>query len=286
MEIVLGKTSGFCGGVIRSVVEAENTLNKKGSTYCLGELVHNKQVVGDLEEKGLVLVNSLNEVPNESRVIIRAHGVAKDVYELAKEKNIDLIDLTCLKVIRIHELATSLVDDYFIVLVGKKDHPETIGTKSFCGVNSTIVDSIDDLEKVVFKIYESKIKKVAVIAQTTYSMDKYDKIVDKLQEMLGSEYEVLIKKTICNATELRQREMKEIASNVDAVIIIGGKHSSNTVKLYDIASSLCNNSVIVETAQELVDDYSKYEKVGVMAGASTPQKSIDEVLEKLGDEND
>lgn len=282
MEVILGKTSGFCGGVIRSVRETEKILDKYGETYCLGELVHNKQVVEKLESKGLKVIDNLDDVSNYARVVIRAHGVAKEVYEKAKEKSLEIIDLTCLNVIRIHELAGSLVNDgYFIVLTGQKSHPETIGTISFCGENSVVIESLDEFDEVLQKIMNSGIKKVAVIAQTTYSMDKYDKIVDCLKERLAEDYEILVKKTICNATELRQKETKDLASKVDAMVIIGGKHSSNTIKLYEIASNLCSNTWIVETALELDGNYSMYEKIGVMAGASTPKESIDEVIRKL-----
>lgn len=282
MEVILGKTSGFCGGVIRSVLETEKVLDKYGDTYCLGELVHNKQVVEKLEKKGLVVVDTLDNIPSQSRVIIRAHGVTKEVYEQAKEKNLDLVDLTCLKVIKIHEMAEKLVDDgYFIVLAGQKSHPEAIGTISFCGENSAIIENLDEIDFIIDSIKNSGLKKVAIIAQTTYSMDKYDQIVEVLSKKIGDSYEFEIQKTICNATEMRQNECKEIASKVDAMIIIGGKHSSNTLKLYDIASSLCNNSYIVETADDLIEDYSIFDKVGVMAGASTPKSSIEEVLNKL-----
>lgn len=282
MEIILGRTSGFCGGVIRSVNSTEKVLNTYGETYCLGELVHNKQVVDELQSKGLKVVDCLDEVPNGSRVIIRAHGVTKSIYSLAKSKNLDLIDLTCVKVIKIHELAEKLVQDgYFIVLTGQKSHPETIGTISFCGENSLIVEELEELDEAAQKILESGIRRIAILAQTTYSMDKYDKVVKVLKNRLGKIKELRLEKTICNATELRQNECKELASTVDAMVIIGGRHSSNTMKLYDIASGLCKNTWIVETADDLVGDYSNYERVGVMAGASTPKSSIDAVIKKL-----
>lgn len=282
MEIILGRTSGFCGGVIRSVNSTEKVLNTYGETYCLGELVHNKQVVDELKSKGLKVVDCLDEIPNGARVIIRAHGVTKSIYSLAKSKNLDLIDLTCVKVIKIHELAEKLVQDgFFIVLTGQKSHPETIGTISFCGENSLIVEELEELDEAAQKILESGIRRIAILAQTTYSMDKYDKVVKGLKNRLGKIKELRLEKTICNATELRQNECKELASTVDAMVIIGGRHSSNTMKLYDIASGLCKNTWIVETADDLVGDYSNYERVGVMAGASTPKSSIDAVIKKL-----
>ena len=281
MEIIIGKLAGFCGGVINSVTKTDKILDDGKKTYCLGELVHNKQVVDKLEKKGLVLIDSINEVQDGSRVIIRAHGVTKEVYELAKSKNIELIDLTCPNVLRIHEKAINLVsDDYFIVLVAQKDHPEAIGTISFCGKDSVILEDIGGVDDTVDLFKMSGKNKLAVISQTTYSMVKFENIAEEISSKL-KDYEVKIDNTICSATELRQKETSSLATQVDAMIIIGGKNSSNTKKLYELASTKCNNTFIVETIDDLKVDMSIYEKVGVMAGASTPKESIDEVIKYL-----
>lgn len=282
MEIIIGKTSGFFGGVIKSVKEAENILEKYDYIYCLGELVHNKQVVESLEEKGLKVIDSLDDIDSNSKVIVRAHGVSKDIYEDANKRSIKLIDLTCPKVLLVHQEAEKLVNDgYYIVLLGKNTHPEVIGTISYCGVNSMVVESENDLDELFSNIRNSNCKKIAILAQTTYSVDKFNEIVQKVAREFDSSYDVLIKNTICSATELRQQETKEIASKVDAMIIIGGKNSSNTKKLYDIASKLCNNTFIIETFSDLDYDFSLFEKIGVMAGASTPKDSIDDVVNYL-----
>ena len=281
MEIIIGKLAGFCGGVINSVTKTDKILDDGKKTYCLGELVHNKQVVDKLEKKGLVLIDSINEVQDGSRVIIRAHGVTKEVYELAKSKNIELIDLTCPNVLRIHEKAINLVsDDYFIVLVAQKDHPEAIGTISFCGKDSVILEDIGGVDDTVDLFKMSGKNKLAVISQTTYSMVKFENIAEEISSKL-KDYEVKIDNTICSATELRQKETSSLATQVDAMIIIGGKNSSNTKKLYELASTKCNTTFIVETIDDLKVDMSIYEKVGVMAGASTPKESIDEVIKYL-----
>ncbi len=281
MEVVVGKLAGFCGGVINSIKKSESILDELGSTYCLGELVHNKQVVDKLEDKGLKVVNSLDEIEDNERVIIRAHGVPKEVYEEATRRNIQLSDLTCPKVLKIHDEAKRLKDEgYFIVLIAQEVHPEAIGTISFCGEDSIILERVEQLDDVVEVIRNSNKKKVAVISQTTFSVAKFEELVSELKVRL-SEYDLLVNNTICTATELRQKETAEIAQNVDAMIIIGGKNSSNTKKLYEIAIKNCQNSFIIEVLDELKEDMSKYSKVGVMAGASTPNESISEVVEYL-----
>lgn len=281
MNIVVGKLAGFCGGVINSVSKTDKLLEDGIKTYCLGELVHNKQVVDKLKDKGLVFIDTLEEVEDGSRVIIRAHGVTKETYELAKKKKLDIIDLTCPNVLRIHEKAIKLVEeDFFIVLIAQKDHPEAIGTISFCGKDSVILEDKNGISEVVRLFKNSSKNKVAVISQTTYSMIKFDELVEELKNQLN-DYEINIDNTICSATELRQKETSKLATEVDAMIIIGGKNSSNTKKLYDIASSKCKNTYIVETIDDLKEDMSIFDIVGVMAGASTPKESIDEVVDYL-----
>lgn len=281
MNIVVGKLAGFCGGVINSVSKTDKLLEDGIKTYCLGELVHNKQVVDKLKDKGLVFIDTLEEVEDGSRVIIRAHGVTKETYELAKKKNLDIIDLTCPNVLRIHEKAIKLVeDDFFIVLIAQKDHPEAIGTISFCGKDSVILEDKNGISEVVRLFKNSGKTKLAVISQTTYSMLKFDELVEELKNQLN-DYEINIDNTICSATELRQKETSKLATEVDAMIIIGGKNSSNTKKLYDIASNKCKNTYIVETIDDLKEDMSVFDIVGVMAGASTPKESIDDVVDYL-----
>ena len=281
MDIIVGKLSGFCGGVINSVRNTDKLLEDGTKTYCLGELVHNKQVVDKLEKKGLVLVESLDEVEDCSRVIFRAHGVTKEIYEAAREKKLDVIDLTCPNVLRIHEKAIKLVEDgYFIVLVAQKNHPEAIGTISFCGEDSVILEDKNGIEEVIGLFKDSNKDKLAIISQTTYSMVKFEELIEILKDQLN-QYEVKVDNTICSATELRQKETSKLAEEVDAMIIIGGKNSSNTKKLYELASTKCKNTYIVETIDDLSVDISCYEIIGVMAGASTPKDSIDDVVNYL-----
>ena len=280
MKISIGKLAGFCGGVTNSVNKSYKLLDEYDNLYCLGELVHNQQVVDELESKGIKFVDSLDEVSQGSRVIIRAHGVPVSIYEEAKERGLELFDLTCPKVLAIHDLAKRLVSEgNYVVLVAQKDHPEAIGTISFCGEYSTIVESVEDVDNLRSLFSDSKLDKLAIICQTTFSVKKFKDICDEIGKVIDN---VEVYDTICNATSMRQQETEELSRSVDAMIIIGGANSSNTKKLYEIAKNNNDNTFIVQTVDELKDkDFSKYKHVGVMAGASTPKKSIDEVIKYL-----
>lgn len=281
MEIIVGKLAGFCGGVKRSILISEDTLKNNDNVYCFGELVHNARVISDLESKGLKFISDINEVPLGSKVILRAHGVEKKIYEIAKKRKLDLVDLTCPNVLRIHDEAERLASEgNFMILIAQKSHPESIGTISFCGEDSYVLEDENEIEELISKIEKSGKKKAAVVTQTTISVDKYNKLVNILKDKLF-DYELDIKNNICDATELRQKEMKDLSSSVDLVIVIGGKNSSNTKKLYDIGAEHGNECIMIETVDELNGDYSKYKKIGIMAGASTPQSSIDDVVKYL-----
>ena len=280
MEVILGKSAGFCYGVKRAVEGAKDELKKaKGKTiYCLGEIVHNKQVIKDLQEKGLVFIEDIKEAKGET--IIRAHGIKKEIYKLAKKAKMELKDFTCPNVLRIHKIAEEHAKrGYYIYLIGSKNHPENIGTLSFCGDDVTVIETEEDVPSAIEKLRKSAIKKLLVILQTTYSVERFKKIEKLIKENIPENVKLVIKNTICHATELRQKETEEIAKKVDYMIIIGGANSSNTKKLYEIGKANCKNCVCIETADELdLSTINKYEKVGVMAGASTPQELIEEVV--------
>lgn len=281
MEILLGKTAGFCGGVSFAVKSSERDLDKYNKIYCLGELVHNKEVINKLENKGLIIVEDILDA--KDRVIIRAHGVEKSIYEKAKEMNIELLDYTCKKVLLIHNLVEEYAEKgYYIILIGESNHPEVIGTYSFCGEYKSKVNKVEDLDIVIEDIKKSNTNKVLVVAQTTFNGLKFDEIVEQLKGKLDDNIELEINKTICNATMLRQTETIELAKKVELMIIIGGKNSSNTNKLYELSKKYCENAIVIETYKEIDKDFvKKFEKVGIMAGASTPKESIDEVIEYI-----
>lgn len=284
MEIIVGKTSGFCYGVKNAVDGAEKELKgSKTKVYCLGELIHNKTVTDKLKKDGIIFIDNIEEA--DGKTIIRAHGIEKSVYQKAKEKNIELVDLTCPNVLKIHDIVEKYSNNgFYIFLIGKKEHPETIGTYSFAEKNCTIVSNREDVEKAIKNLEESKLKKLLIISQTTYNLQVFDEIVQKVNDELeGKDINIEIKNTICYATELRQKETDKISKEVNAMIIVGGKNSSNTTKLYDISKKNCQNVILVQNSDELeIKKILGFKKIGIMAGASTPKECIQEIIEKLG----
>lgn len=282
MEMIVGKTAGFCYGVKRAVEGAKEELKSSPKQIsCLGELVHNKQVIEELETQGLEFIENVKEA--KENVIIRAHGTTKETYEELSKRGIEVKDYTCPNVLKIHKLAEEYrKNGFFILLCGSRKHPENIGTLSYCGKNVYVIEKEEDTFKAIDLITKSKIKKVVLISQTTYSLEKFYIIEEIIKNELPKNIEIVVNNTICRATELRQKETEEIAKKVDFMIIIGGKNSSNTKKLYEIAKQNCNNSICIETKEELdLNEIKKFNKIGIMAGASTPNKSIEEVKEYL-----
>lgn len=281
MKVIVGKTAGFCFGVANAVNKTKKELESKKEVYCLGELVHNGEVTNELENEGAIFINDIKEA--KQNVIIRAHGEPSKTYEKAKELKLNVIDLTCPKVIKIHNTVKEYHDKgYYIFVIGQKNHPEIIGTISYCGENSDIIESTDDMEKAISNFEKSGIKKILVISQTTFSMESFEDICKKIKEEIGENKKVEIKNTICDATKLRQEETIKIAKMVDLMIIIGGKNSSNTNKLYKIAGEYCKKSILIENEKELdINTIKKFKTAGIMAGASTPEKSVKTVVEML-----
>ena len=197
--------------------------------------------------------------------------------------NIELFDYTCPKVLKIHDIAGEYADKgYFIFLIGGEKHPESIGTISFCGKQSYLIEVKEQISKGINRLKESNVKKLLVIVQTTFSIEKFNDFVEEIKLQIPDDIELEIKNTICNATKIRQEETENISKMVDCMIIVGGKNSSNTRKLYDIAKKNCDTTYIIETKDEIEkQQIYQFNKVGIMAGASTPIESIDEVIEKI-----
>lgn len=281
MELIVGKTAGFCYGVKRAVDGAKETLKKKETIYGLGEIVHNQEVVKELENLGMQFIENIEDA--KEKTIIRAHGIPKQIYEKAKEKQIELIDYTCPKVLKIHQIAEEYANKgYFIFLLGNNKHPENIGTLSYCGQNKFVIEKEEDTIKAIEVFEKSGIKKLLVISQTTYSLEKFYIIEEIIKNELPRDVEFVIKNTICQATEIRQKETEKMAKKVDCMIVIGGKNSSNTKKLYEIAKKYCKTVFLIENETELeINGIQPTDKVGIMAGASTPKESIESVIEKL-----
>lgn len=284
MEIILGKTAGFCYGVKRAVDWAKEDIKVNENIYCLGELVHNESVIKDLKEKGIKFIDNIEEA--KEKIIIRAHGVSKNIYEKLKQKGIEVKDLTCPNVLKTHTIAEKYSKkDYFIILIGIKNHPEALATISFCGNQSFLIQEKEEVQEALEKIKKSNANNILIMAQTTYNSKKFDDIAEIFKSNLKNK-NVEIQKTICNATEVRQKETIEIAQKVEAMIIVGDKKSSNTNKLYDISKENCKKVVFVQNAEELnLEDLDEVQKIGIMAGASTPKKDIEEIIIKIRSKN-
>lgn len=281
MKYIVGKTAGFCYGVKNAVEKSEKALENEKPIYCLGEIVHNKNVVKDLENKGIIFIDDLKQNLEKRKTIIRAHGIAKKVYTQADKMGIDLIDLTCPKVLKIHKIVSEYNEkEYYIFLVGSKKHPEIIGTASFCGDDVSIIENIDDINISIDNFKKSNRKKLAIVVQTTFSLQKFTEITESIKKKFENFENIEVVNTICNATKIRQEETEELSKKVDCMIIVGGKNSSNTKKLYEISKKNCNNTICVEEVNEIDKGVLKQGNiVGIMAGASTPQCSINSVIE-------
>lgn len=282
MDIIVGKYSGFCAGVKHTIIKTKEELSKsENGLDCLGEIIHNKQVVDDLKKSGLRIIDKIDEA--KGKVIIRAHGITRNVYDYAKEHDIELIDLTCPNVIKIHNQVESFSNNgYFVFLFGIKEHPETVGTYSFCGKNSYILEEAQDIPFAIDKLKASGLKDVLIISQTTFSLNLFEEMCSTILDKLQSTYNVQIEKSICNATSLRQKEASELSSKVQLMIIIGGKNSSNTKKLYEVSKENCKNVLSIETKDDLDIDFVKnFKNAGIIAGASTPDYVIQDVISTL-----
>ena len=273
MEILVAKSGGFCRGVKKAVDTATSVPPE--NTYIYGEIIHNPEVVSQIAARGIVTVSSLDEVPKGATLIIRSHGVGKDIYRQCEEREIRVIDCTCEFVRRTQKI----VDEQYrqgktIVIVGERDHPEVIGLNGWCEESAYVFSS----ETEDFSILPDK--NCVVVAQTTYSEEKFEKIIKNLNDKRRKTVEVF--KTICYTTIGRQNEARELSKQCDAILVIGGLNSSNTNKLYDICAENCDNVFRLSSAADL--EYKKikrFEKVGIVTGASTPNTQTQEVLLKM-----
>lgn len=277
MEIIVGKYSGFCAGVNFTYNKAKDEI-KKGRTYCLGEIIHNNLVIKELEEMGMITVSSINEIPENSRVIFRAHGEPLKSYTYARKHNIEVIDLTCGKVKVIHNKVLKERDNSFILIIGKKTHPEIVGTVGFCNDNYYVIENISDIENSYKKFIKSKQKKVYIISQTTFSSKLFDEFILRIIDIY-KDIEIKVDKTICDATEKRQNEVFDISKKCSIVLVLGSKNSSNTMELYNIAISNCNKVYFIENERDIqLITFKENDIVGVFAGASAPKHFIDKIV--------
>lgn len=278
MKIIRAENAGFCFGVDKAVKSAFN-LNAeeiKGNIYTIGELIHNQQVIDALEKKGIKVLDSYDTIKEGDCVIIRAHGVGENVYEELNKRGVKIIDATCPYVKRIHQIVRKKSEEgYDIVIFGDPKHPEVIGINGWCKGNALIITDESQVEEL-----SPGNNKVAVVAQTTSKGAKYDKICELLKKKFAF---VLKFDTICSATVRRQTEAHELSRKVDAMIVIGGRNSSNTQKLYQICKENCSETYLVENKDELPLFKKNVNTIGITAGASTPESVIKEVIFHMQD---
>ncbi len=274
MEVKVAKNIGFCFGVKRAVDAVYEQAEKDGNIYTYGAITHNEEVVKDLEKKGVRVIGSAKELESikEGTVVIRAHGVAKSLYKQLNRQKLKCIDMTCPFVKRIHDIVEKeSTAGKQVIIIGNAGHPEVEGIVGWCMTPAIVIESLDEAQKFNY----TGDKELCVVSQTTYNYNKFQDIVEILKQ---KGYNVIIENTICNATEVRQTEAREIAAEVDVMIVIGGNHSSNTRKLYEICMQECENTYFIQTLDDLNLDLSESVKlVGITAGASTPNNIIEEV---------
>jgi 4-hydroxy-3-methylbut-2-enyl diphosphate reductase len=285
MNVILANSAGFCFGVKRAVDTVYEKLSSGEKIYTFGPIIHNEEVVSDLEQKGVTVVESVKELKSleKGTVIIRAHGIPKPVYEDLNELGFGIIDATCPFVLKIHRLVEKYSrDGYGIVIVGNSTHPEVEGIKSWSTDPYTaVISTKEDAYAFVKSSFPSK--KLCVVSQTTFNYKKFQELVEIILEKGYDKINVL--NTICNATEERQAEAAEIAAKVDAMIVVGGKSSSNTQKLFEICKKECKNTYYIQTVQDLITQgFETVDDVGITAGASTPNNIIEEVQKYVRNE--
>ncbi|MBE7047924.1 MAG: bifunctional 4-hydroxy-3-methylbut-2-enyl diphosphate reductase/30S ribosomal protein S1 [Ruminococcaceae bacterium] len=273
MNVKVAKTAGFCFGVARAIDSAYRCAEELDAKYCtLGPIIHNAQVVEDLKAKGISAVDTLEELPENTTVIIRTHGIPKAVYKKMEEKSIPYLDLTCPYVKKIH----NIVNHHFqkgcqIIIIGDKTHPEVIGINGWCENSAIIIESIEEAQTL------PHIKKqVCIVAQTTFNQNIYKKIIFFLKKTCQNP---ILFDTICSATDERQNETRTLASQVDVMLVLGGQNSSNTQKLYQICKDICPEAYCAESITALGDlSHFHNKRVGITAGASTPAVIIKEAI--------
>ncbi len=274
MNIKVAKYAGFCFGVDKAVKTAFE-VDYDGRVVTWGELIHNSQVIGALHQKGIAAIDDAESLTDGDCVIIRAHGIGKGIHEALAGKNIKVMDATCPYVKRIHDIVSKQYKDgYKIIIVGDAKHPEVIGINGWCEGKALIISTEEDAEKL-----EPSEEKVCTVAQTTFKRQRYDKICETLKKKFAF---VLKFDTICNATVQRQSEAYELSRKVDAMVVIGGRNSSNTQKLFEICQENCPATYLIENAEEL-PSLKQYNTVGITAGASTPDWVIKEVIIHMED---
>ena len=272
MSIRIAKSAGFCFGVSRAVETVEQAAEQGKQVVTLGPIIHNRHVVNKFDDMGIRVIEKPEDAQEGMTVIIRSHGVEQRIQKMIENQGLECIDATCPFVKRIHKIVKEAGENNMeVVIAGNAGHPEVEGIVGWTNATATILETIEEA-----KAFEKKTDTpVCMVSQTTFNYKKFQDIVE-IFEKKG--YNGSVVNTICNATEERQTEARKIAASVDVMIVIGGKHSSNTRKLYEICKQECENTYFIQTLDDLHLDIPKSVRlVGITAGASTPKKIIEEV---------
>ena len=274
MEVILAKSAGFCFGVKRAVETVYEQTGTENRIYTYGPIIHNEEVVKDLESKGVTVLEGEEDLRklDKGTVVIRSHGVPREICEMIEKKGLTCVDATCPFVKRIHRIVEKESGEgRRIILIGNPGHPEVGGIMGWSHTPAAVIESAEEAEKFTCLPGE----KLCLVSQTTFNYNKFKELVEIFQK---KGYNITIVNTICNATEERQTEAREIADKVDAMIVIGGKHSSNTRKLYEICRERCKSTYLIQTLDDLHLELPETAAlVGITAGASTPNNIIEEV---------
>ncbi|MCM8818421.1 MAG: 4-hydroxy-3-methylbut-2-enyl diphosphate reductase [Candidatus Omnitrophica bacterium] len=272
-KLIIAKNIGFCFGVKRAVETAEKLLETISSLYTIGNIVHNPLVIEKLKKRGLVICNSIEEIKGKY-FIVRSHGLSKKEIEKLKKENKKIFDMTCPFVKRIHYLVENWnKKGHYVIIIGNKNHPEVLGIKGY-GAKVEVLEDKEDVEKIKNRSYN----KILIVGQTTLNFKKYLEVIENIMKKISAS-EILVLNTICKITEEREKEAMKIAQDVDAVLVLGGKESSNTKKLYKVCKKICKNTFYIEKFLDLNKiHYDRFKSIGIVSGTSTPYFFIDEVV--------
>lgn len=280
-KVTVAESAGFCFGVDRAVKMVYGELEKNTKVATLGPIIHNQDVVNDMQAKGARIISSVDELSDDETVVIRSHGVGREVYDQIAAKGNRMLDATCPFVSRIHKIvAEKSVEGYFILIAGDASHPEVQGIVGHCDENCLVFKDNFELKDFFEKKYKNLEKKLAIVAQTTYNIVVWDECLNVIPK---NDSDIVIFDTICNATDTRQSDAAELAKSSDIMLVVGGRHSSNTVKLFEVCSRYCR-TYHIENSDELRSlKLPAAEKIGITAGASTPAYIIKEVQTTMAD---
>lgn len=278
-KVVVAESAGFCFGVDRAVKMVYSELEQNTKVATLGPIIHNQDVVNDMKNKGARIINSVNELAEDETVVIRSHGVGREIYDKICEKGNRMLDATCPFVSRIHKIvAEKTAEGFFILIAGDSSHPEVQGIVGHCDENYLVFKDNFELKDFFEKMYKKLQKKVAIVAQTTYNIVVWDECLKVIPE---NDSDIVIFDTICNATDARQSDARELAKNSQLMLVVGGRHSSNTVKLFEVCSKFCRTYHIENVDELIALKLPNAENIGITAGASTPAYIIKEVQTKM-----